>query len=353
MLSGFSLDVVGVVCGYTICGVATPNAHPHRLFTIGRTRKNTALPYQPGEFEEPCCSIALDDQHRLWTSDFQKIHVFSDEGRYLFGSPQHDGSPSAVAVSGEEVFVCAYRSNDVWVSDMLGRLVRRFGGRAQGHKYTLWPWAIAIDSKTDVVAVADSMRVQLFRRDGTFLKYLPVEHPYGIAIAENGDLFVSANQDHCVFVSCRSFLSVFSRSVVQVLTTVEPEKLELEQPKAEDKKKRPEKGAKAKDTPDCVKLRIGSKGSGPNELFKPSGVALDRVGNLLVCDSGNGRVQVFSASGQHITSITGWPSSSTVTWPQTSVSEERFNWPRAVCVDEEGRILISDNDCIHVFVFPV
>ena len=49
---------------------------------------------------------------------------------------------------------------------------------------------------------------------------------------------------------------------------------------------------------------IGRKGSGDGQLRKPHGLAIDKLNNLLVCDTDNNRLQVFSLEGKFLNSIT-------------------------------------------------
>ena len=46
--------------------------------------------------------------------------------------------------------------------------------------------------------------------------------------------------------------------------------------------------------------RLGQKGSGPGELLKPQGVAVDDWGNVLIADCLNDRVSVFSSDGRFL-----------------------------------------------------
>jgi DNA-binding beta-propeller fold protein YncE len=48
---------------------------------------------------------------------------------------------------------------------------------------------------------------------------------------------------------------------------------------------------------------VGGHGSGKGQLDSPHGIALDSAGNILVADTGNGRIQKFSPSGTFVTSI--------------------------------------------------
>jgi outer membrane protein assembly factor BamB len=61
---------------------------------------------------------------------------------------------------------------------------------------------------------------------------------------------------------------------------------------------------------------------------------LDEQGNLYVADTGNQRVQVFDAEGEHL----------------ISVVDARFVGPRYVAVDDSGRIYVADAaERVHVF----
>ena len=55
----------------------------------------------------------------------------------------------------------------------------------------------------------------------------------------------------------------------------------------------------------CVQSQLrsfGKLGSGPGEFDEPSGIAVDE-GNVLVCDTGNNRIQKFTADGHFITAV--------------------------------------------------
>ena len=49
---------------------------------------------------------------------------------------------------------------------------------------------------------------------------------------------------------------------------------------------------------------FGSKGRGTGQLNMPEGISVDSKGNVLVADYFNNRIQVFTASGRHLSSIT-------------------------------------------------
>lgn len=47
-------------------------------------------------------------------------------------------------------------------------------------------------------------------------------------------------------------------------------------------------------------LEFGEEGSGNSQFKSPTGLAVDKAGNLLVCDDYNHRVQVFTKDGRFL-----------------------------------------------------
>jgi len=83
---------------------------------------------------------------------------------------------------------------------------------------------------------------------------------------------------------------------------------------------------------DASGVRVGSwgaRGSAPGELFEPMGLAVDASGDVVVCYSGNGRVQVFRPDGTLRVSfaVPGW-------------RREVFSEPH-VAVDSVGLIWVT------------
>ena len=57
----------------------------------------------------------------------------------------------------------------------------------------------------------------------------------------------------------------------------------------------------------CRKVRLpcfeGGKGSGKGQFDSPTGIAVDGSGNVLVADTGNGRIEKFSPTGAFLSII--------------------------------------------------
>jgi len=67
---------------------------------------------------------------------------------------------------------------------------------------------------------------------------------------------------------------------------------------------------------------------------------VDKAGHLLVCDSGNHRIQVFELSGRYITKF-----------GKKGSKIEESNFPVSVAVLNDGRIVVTDfnSHCIQIF----
>ena len=94
-------------------------------------------------------------------------------------------------------------------------------------------------------------------------------------------------------------------------------------------------------TPQGEFLRCwGTEGSGPGQLNRPSGIAFDPTGNLLVVDSLNHRVQRFTPQGDAIG-----------VWGDRGEGPGQFRMPWGVAIDSAGDVYVSDwrNDRIQKF----
>ena len=98
---------------------------------------------------------------------------------------------------------------------------------------------------------------------------------------------------------------------------------------------------------DTFKLlrKIGTTGhnhelTGPGDFAKPTGVALDKEGNLYVADTLNDRIQVFDADGVYLR-----------TWGKNGDGPGYFARPKGVTIDSDGHVWVADGmqDRVQVF----
>ena len=71
----------------------------------------------------------------------------------------------------------------------------------------------------------------------------------------------------------------------------------------------------------------GTQGSGEGEFIYPCGTCVDGRGNILVCDTGNSRVQVFDSKGVFVSMFGG---------------EEMVCSPWDIQMNEDGEVLVLD-----------
>jgi hypothetical protein len=72
----------------------------------------------------------------------------------------------------------------------------------------------------------------------------------------------------------------------------------------------------------------------------PSGIAIDRAGNLLIADTSNNRIRKLSNDGRKVTTIAG---SGAAGFTDGSASEAEFNGPIGIAVDKHGNIFVADS----------
>lgn len=89
--------------------------------------------------------------------------------------------------------------------------------------------------------------------------------------------------------------------------------------------------------------KFGAHGSEDGQFRVLRGIAVDRTGQVLVCDQFNHRIQVLKRDGTYVTAF-----------GTKGTAKEQFTEPRSVYVDTEGRIFVGDaSPRVQCFAFPV
>lgn len=86
-----------------------------------------------------------------------------------------------------------------------------------------------------------------------------------------------------------------------------------------------------------VAARFGGAGAAPGLLNSPRGGAVDLAGNIYVVDLGNSRINIYSPAGQFLRSI-GKPG---VEGQKNAPNE--FREPSGVAVDRQGNVFVADS----------
>ncbi|SDX08846.1 NHL repeat-containing protein [Amycolatopsis xylanica] len=77
--------------------------------------------------------------------------------------------------------------------------------------------------------------------------------------------------------------------------------------------------------PPVFRSAFGRAGGGPGQFSRPAGLAVDRIGQVWVADTGNDRVQGFNRDGKLVRVLAG-----------------RLKAPEAVAVDSAGNVFVAD-----------
>ena len=111
---------------------------------------------------------------------------------------------------------------------------------------------------------------------------------------------------------------------------------------------------------------IGRPGSGDGEFNYPSGVVVDKYGDIYVADRSNHRVQLFNYRGGFVESFRGDAMLNPRAIKRLLANKEmlrmrdnvpsiepekRLKNPTAVAVDDEGRLYITDSGRFRVQVY--
>jgi sugar lactone lactonase YvrE len=83
----------------------------------------------------------------------------------------------------------------------------------------------------------------------------------------------------------------------------------------------------------CNAGPIGHEGSGSGELFQPTGITVDALGDIWVADDSNDRIEEFNAAGEYMRVVGA---------PRPKHDERPFTQPEDVAVDEEGEVWVAD-----------
>ncbi|KPP56606.1 tripartite motif-containing protein 3-like, partial [Scleropages formosus] len=83
------------------------------------------------------------------------------------------------------------------------------------------------------------------------------------------------------------------------------------------------------------KLRFGVRGRSPGQLQRPTGVTVDTNGDIIVADYDNKWVSIFTSDGKF----------------KNKIGAGRLMGPKGVAVDRNGHIITVDNKACCVFIF--
>jgi len=190
-----------------------------------------------------------------------------------------------------------------------GKYLLKFGGNGSEDGQFSSPTDIAIDPNDNIIICDNgNNRVQIFDKNGRFLKKFPVPKPYGVTYdAKEGSILVTSD-DHCVYA--------FDKSGNET-------------------------------------GKFGSKGSDFGHFSYPTGIIVSEPkgnqhgsGKIIVCDHQNHRVQIFDKFGSFIKSF-----GTNGTNPE--MEGGYFYGPNSIDIDIDGNLVITDRYNSRVQIFTL
>ena len=280
--------------------------------------------------------------------DGTRISVFrlgDDEEEYIteFGSygegPGQFLWPMAVAVDNAiNVYVADEYLHRITIYSKDGEYLSHWGTHGSGDAELHGPSGLAIRDETLFVVDSRNHRVQKFTLDGKYLGQFgsfgdgpgQFNTPWGIGLDKDGNVFVADWRNDRIqsFTADGTWLASFGH---------------------------PGTGGDTSIARDHGGVRVVPRPVG--EFNRPSGVSIDKDGDIYVADWLNNRVQVLTSEGRFITEFTGdaglskagvakIASNPDMIRQRNGVRDftpERVLWaPVAVKVDDRGRVIIVD-----------
>jgi len=245
-----------------------------------------------------------------WSQEppYSLVHTWGEKG----SGPGQFNDPTGIAVTDTEVFVSDARNGRIQVFDHEGTFRRAFGSPGDGIGELGRPMNLTIQGKKLYVPEYMNDRIQVFSLAGELLEIIggpgngpgQFNAPGGVAVADNGDLFVADFYNHRV-----QHLRADGSFVRQWGTT-------------------------------------GETGKGAGEYTYPTDVTFADNGTVYVADGYGNRVQVFDAGGDFLHKW-GGPFALGLYGP----FKGWFTTATSIAVGPEGNVVVADfyNDRIQKF----
>lgn len=271
---------------------------------------------KPGQLKFPTM-IASDKNSNIYVVDQHnhRIQKFDQNGNFILmwgkqgSGPGEFNFPYGVAIDSKgSVYVSDMNNNRVQKFSSNGTFIAETGSYGTGEGQLKYPYGLTVD-ENDVIYVIDAFnyRVQKFNTDLKFLSKWGSQEsigfklymPHEIAVTKDGNIIMSDRQNHRI--------AVFTKEG------------------------------------DLVK-RFGDFGEGKDiagGLFsEPHSVAVNKNGDIFICDRYNFKVQKFSANGEFLDQ-----------WATSGVFDDSMHFPLGITTAPNGYVYVTDQfaHCIQKY----
>ena len=261
----------------------------------------------PGELRWPEGVVVDPDTGDMHVADYynNRVNMYSDTGRSIqsYGSKTSDdqglSKPRGVTIDRQgHRIVTDDHTISIYTRD--GKLKKRFGKQGGGRGEFYCPCGLAANN-AGLLYIADqyNSRVQVCNMAGDCVHMIGdrdpgrLQRPRDVAIDGNGDIYVTdpeAKQVNIYTASCQYNSSITATDIPQ--QDWEPRYVAVDS----DRQLYVTDGMN-----DCVHVlkdgrhiqQIGSQGDREGCFDDPTGIALSREGDIIVCDQNNHRIQVY------------------------------------------------------------
>jgi tripartite motif-containing protein 71 len=274
------------------------------LYSFGKEGQEKDDFFYPRDLTfDPCGNILVCD------SENNRIKVLNKDCDFLF-SFEADFVPDAITYDHKEnILVCDTLNECVQIYNKEFKLIKTLY-----NEQFFFPEGITCDHEGNIIfCVSDKHKIKVYSKDYNFIfsfgeegqKEGQFNYPTGLVCDHSGNIIVSDSENHRI--------QVFK---------FEPKAQKLE----------------AK-----FLFSFGKYGEKEGEFIRPSGVTCDHEGNILICDSGNFRIQVYSKDYKFLYSF-----------GKFGEKDGEFVFPRRIKCDQNGDIFVCDtrNHRIQVFKGP-